>query len=67
MVSAIISFLRALVFQVIFMLLLPALFGVNGIWWAMFAADSAPLHYRFSFLPLNARNTVTYEIYLSIS
>lgn len=39
LVSAILSFLRALVFQVTFVFLLPFLFGVHGIWWAMFATE----------------------------
>lgn len=38
-ISAIISFLRALIFQIIFVLLLPIIFGVDGIWWAMFATE----------------------------
>lgn len=41
LVSAILSFLRALVFQVAFVFLLPYLFGVNGIWWAMFATEAS--------------------------
>ncbi|MDE6275045.1 MAG: MATE family efflux transporter [Clostridia bacterium] len=39
LVSAIISALRALVFQISFIFLLPFLFGVDGIWWAMFATE----------------------------
>lgn len=39
LVSAILSFLRALVFQVLFVFVLPILFGVDGIWWAMFATE----------------------------
>ncbi len=38
-VSALISFLRTLVFQVGWVLVLPALFGLEGIWWAMVAAE----------------------------
>lgn len=41
LVSAIFSFLRALLFQVAFVFLLPYLFGVNGIWWAMFATEAS--------------------------
>ena len=37
--SAILSFLRAVVFQVLFVLLLPALSGVDGIWCATFATE----------------------------
>ena len=40
LVSAILSFLRSFIFQVAFVFLLPLLFGVDGIWWAMFATES---------------------------
>ncbi len=39
LVSAIISFVRTLVFQVIMILLLPILFGINGVWFAVVAAE----------------------------
>lgn len=38
-VSAAISFLRTLVFQTGAVLILPVLFGVDGIWWAITAAE----------------------------
>ena len=38
-ISAIISFARTLFFQVVMVLLLPLLFGINGIWWAAAAAE----------------------------
>ncbi len=38
-VSAAISFLRTLVFQMLSVLILPALFGLDGIWWAITAAE----------------------------
>ncbi len=38
-VSAILSFMRTLVFQVVFVFSLPAVFGVNAIWCAMLAAE----------------------------
>ena len=38
-VSAIISFVRTLVFQVIMILVLPVLFGLNGIWFAVVIAE----------------------------
>lgn len=38
-VSAAISFLRSLVFQTTAVLFLPVLFGVDGIWWAVMAAE----------------------------
>lgn len=39
LISAILSVVRSLVFQVVFVYLLPFLFGVDGIWWAMFATE----------------------------
>ncbi len=39
LISAILSILHSLIFQVAFVFLLPLLFGVNGIWWAMFATE----------------------------
>jgi len=39
-VSAVLSFLRALVLQIAFVFALPALFGVDGIWWAMLATEA---------------------------
>lgn len=38
-VSAAISFLRTLVFQVISVLVLPVLFGLDGIWYSLFLAE----------------------------
>ena len=43
LVSAVISFLRTLVFQVAAILLLPALWELDGIWWANVAAELASL------------------------
>ncbi len=40
-ISALISFGRTLVFEVIFILLLPAVFGIRGIWSAVIAAECA--------------------------
>lgn len=39
LISALISFMRTLVFQIINVFLLPALFGIDGIWWAVTAAE----------------------------
>ncbi len=39
-ISAVLSFLRAFVFQVLFVFILPFLFKVDGIWWAMFATEA---------------------------
>ena len=43
MVSATISFLRTLVFEVICILLLPVFFGINGIWSAVLVAEALAL------------------------
>ena len=43
LVSALISFLRTLVFQMAAVLLLPMLFGLDGIWWSIVAAELAAL------------------------
>lgn len=42
-ISALISFVRTLVFQVIIVLTLPLLLGINGIWWSVFAAEALAL------------------------
>ncbi|MGN0729311.1 MATE family efflux transporter [Treponema sp.] len=39
LISAVISFLRTLVFQIVTVLVLPAIFGLNGIWFAVVAAE----------------------------
>lgn len=41
--SAILSFMRALVFQIAFVFLLPLLFKQYGIWWAAFATEFSAL------------------------
>ena len=38
-ISAVISFLRSLVFQIISVLVLPLILGLDGIWWSVAAAD----------------------------
>ena len=43
MVSATISFLRTLVFEVICILLLPVFFGIDGIWSAVLVAEALAL------------------------
>ena len=42
-VSALLSLVRTLVFQLIFVLVLPILFGVNGIWFSVVASESVAL------------------------
>ena len=49
-ISAAISFLRTLVFQTLCVLLLPALFGLDGIWWAMTVAEVFALGLSILFL-----------------
>lgn len=39
LISALISFARTLVFQVLCVLLLPLVFGLNGIWWSVVVSD----------------------------
>lgn len=54
-VSAAISFLRTLVFQSSSVLILPALFGTDGIWWAVCVAEVAALIISGIFLFVNRR------------
>lgn len=48
-VSAAISFLRTLVFQIAAVLILPAIFGINGIWFAVSAAELLTLCITITF------------------
>ncbi len=50
--SALISFLRTLVFQVAAVLVLPALFGIEGVWWSIVAAEAAAVAFSVLFLIL---------------
>ena len=50
LVSAIISFLRTLVFQILVVVVLPMLLGVEGIWWANAAAELLALFVTGTFL-----------------
>lgn len=58
-VSAAISFLRTLVFQIAAVLILPAILGINGIWSAMSAAELLTLCVTVSFL-IRQRNKYHY-------
>lgn len=49
-ISALISFLRCLVFQIISVLILPMLFDLNGIWWALTVAELISLLVSFTCL-----------------
>lgn len=52
LISAIISFLRTLLFQVVAVLILPIFFGLNGIWFAIVAAEGTALVVTVGFLVL---------------
>ena len=54
-VSAAISFLRTLVFQSGSVLILPAILGVDGIWWAVCVAEVAALIISVIFLAVNRK------------
>lgn len=54
-VSAIISFLRTLVFQTASVLLLPLLLGVDGIWWAITVAELCASILSVGFLLANRK------------
>ena len=42
-ISAAISFLRTMFFQVAAVLILPIFFGLDGIWWSVVASDLAAI------------------------
>lgn len=48
--SALISFLRTLVFQILFVLVLPIIFGIDGIWFSIVIAEFMSLVLTFFFL-----------------
>lgn len=54
-VSAVISFMRTLVFQVIMIFLLPAIWGINGIWLAVAVAEILSLFVSATFLIKNKK------------
>lgn len=58
-VSAAISFLRTLVFQIAAVLILPAILGINGIWFAVSAAELLTLCVTITFL-IRQRNKYHY-------
>ncbi len=43
LISALISFLRTLVFQIVAVMVLPLIFGLDGIWWSIVAAELVAL------------------------
>lgn len=54
-VSALISFLRTLLFQMIAVLVLPAIFELRGIWMAIVVAETCALVITVSFLIVNRK------------
>ena len=48
--SAIISFMRTLVFQIGAVLLLPLIWGIDGIWWSITVAEVAAVATGLLFL-----------------
>lgn len=50
LISALISFLRTLVFQVIAVLVLPIFFGLNGIWFSIVTAEIISVIVTFAFI-----------------
>lgn len=57
--SAIIAFLRTLVFEVTAILIIPAFFGLDGVWWSIVAAEFAAVIVTVSFL-VKKRNKFNY-------
>ena len=53
--SAIMAFLRTLVFQVIAVLALPMLFGLDGIWWSIVAAEIAAVALTVMFIVIKRK------------
>lgn len=55
LVSAVISFLRTLLFQVVAILILPAICGINGIWFAVVVAEILALIVSITFIICNKK------------
>ena len=55
LISAILSFARSLVFQIGFIILVPAIFGVEGIWWASSATELCALIVSVVFFAANKK------------
>ena len=54
-VSAIISFVRTLIFEVALVLTLPMLWGIDGIWWAVVLARGLSVVVTFAFIAGNRK------------
>ena len=59
LLSALISFLRTLVFQMAAILILPLIFGINGIWYSITVAELLTLCVTVTFI-VRKRNTYHY-------
>ena len=55
LISAVLSMLRSLVLQITFVFLLPYLFGVEGIWWAIFATEAGAFLVAIIFFALEKK------------
>lgn len=55
LISALIAFLRTLVFQVIAVIVLPVLFALDGIWWSIVAAEIMSIIVTSVFLLFNRK------------
>lgn len=62
-VSAAISFLRTLVFQTLSVMILPIIFGLDGIWWAITSAEIFAFIISLFFLKLNAKKYGYTQLY----
>ena len=58
-VSAFVSFIRTVVFQVLFVLVLPVLFGLRGVWFSIVTAEFLAMLVSL-FLVLRYRNRYGY-------
>ena len=59
-VSALLSFLRTLLFQVAAVLILPIIFGINGVWFAIIAAEMLAVIITFTFF-IKLKNRYHYK------
>jgi len=55
LVSAVISFLRTLVFQIAAVVFMPLIWGVDGIWWSVVVAEVMAVVATLFFLGLNRK------------
>ena len=50
LISAIISFVRTVILQLLFVFLLPLLFGLDGIWWSVVFAEGVSMLISITFI-----------------